>query len=105
MLGEGWGKGVKNESLFTHSSIKRLPTPHFDLTKTNKIGRKGRAYAEFVIDTSGKVNPADLKILYISDDALYQDAVQYFSQLEFDPAEHHPGCIIPFKARLGVDFE
>ena len=90
--------------VFRPLEVRQGPRPLSDIEAPLHIGRQGRAYAEFVIDARGAVDPARLVILYVSDEALRQRAAEYFQGLKFKPAEHHAGCPVPLIVRLGVDF-
>jgi hypothetical protein len=90
--------------VFRPLEVRQGPVPLSDIEAPIPAGRAGRAYAEFVIEASGAVERAKVKLLDLSDESLRAAALDYFAGLKFKPAEQHSGCAVPLKVNLEVDF-
>ena len=91
--------------VFRPLEVLRNPVPERDLRAPVRIGTKGRAYAEFTIDENGSVVAKTIEVVYLSEESLRVPTLEYLSRLKYAPALHHDGCIVPFAAELGIDYE
>ena len=85
--------------------VMQNAVPDGDLGAPVRIGTKGRAYAKFEIDERGSVVAKTIEIKYLSEASLRGPTVEHLSKLKFTPALHHDGCVVPFAAELGINYE
>lgn len=78
-------------------------TRKFDVHEPVQIGREGRVYVEFVVDTLGRPEPASLNVRFITDEALRPHIADALARIPLAAAEHHPGCKV--RQRLAVPIE
>ncbi|CAN5383954.1 hypothetical protein BH11PSE11_BH11PSE11_11620 [soil metagenome] len=91
--------------VFRPLEVRQGPQPLSDFRAKVQTGKAGRAHAEFVITNEGLVDPTTIKVLYLTDESLKSETIAHISALKFKPAEHRPGCPVPLKVELPVEFE
>ena len=91
--------------IFRLMEVKYPPCPKSEIEDAVDIGMKGRVYVEVIIDEHGHVATDKVKFLYSSDLLLQEHAIQYLSDILFEPAEHHQNCKVPVIVKFGIDFK
>jgi hypothetical protein len=76
-----------------------------DEPPASKVGIGGRAWVSFVVDTAGAPEPATLVLQHVEPESLRPHVPAALRGLRFQPAVHHPGCLVRQQVEGPLSFE